>query len=373
MPNPNPWIVFAGGGTGGHLYPGIAVAESVRRLCPDAQITFFTTDKTIDRTILAPYGFEQVTQTVQPWAATPWRWPAFLKAYFASVKQAKSLFKARKPGAVLGLGGYAAAPAVIAGVKVGCYTAVFNPDALPGRANRRLIPKVNTAFTQWDQTLQKLGRPSHARVVGCPVRSEFEHISREEGCKACGLDPARNVLLITGASQGASTVNEMAIGLTDLFLAHEDWQILHITGRNDYDGVRRVYGRAKLNARVIDFTPKIAWAMAAADLVISRAGASTIAEICALGIPSILMPYPFDRQQHQKANAQIVVDAEGGFMVEDRKNAEENIRAIRPYLTDLMTSHERRRRMGRAAHTLTVGDAADAIASTLLDYAGRVE
>lgn len=371
--NSDAWFVFAGGGTGGHLYPGLAVAASLRELKPDCRVTFLSTARPIDRQIVEPYGYEIVPQPVQPWNPRPWKWPAFWKAYRASIRQAAELFAERSPSAVLSLGGYAGAPPIMAARKLRAPTAVFNPDAVPGRANRRLIGKVDTVFVQWDTTLDVLGRPGHARVSGCPVRPEFLSLSREGGCAACGVDPKRPVIAITGASQGASSINRAAMALTDFWAEMSDWQIIHLTGKADYDEVRRAYAGKLPHAKVIDFTPKIAWVLAAADLVISRAGASTLAELCALGRASVLMPYPYDRKKHQHANAQVLASTGAAVIVEDRIDPVANAKALRPALKEMMISPERRRRIAHACRALSRENAADLIANALIEMSDVME
>lgn len=333
---------------------------------PECDIAFFTTDKPIDEQILGPSEHARVPQHILPWNGRPWKWPAFFKAYRGSVKKARQLFEQRKPAAVLGLGGYASAPAMVAAKKAGVPTAVFNPDAVPGRANRRLIRRADMVFVQWDVTWERLGRSDQVRITGCPVRPEFASLSRDEGCKACGVDPSKHVLLIFGASQGATNINAAALALAELFHGMTDWQILHITGQADCAMVRKEYSTKLPTAKVFDFTPKLAWAMAAADLVICRAGASTLAELTTMGRAAVLMPYPYDRKKHQFDNARVLADAGAAVIVRDAIDPVANARALKPVLKDLMTSHERRRRIARAAKAIGRPDAADAIAEGLL-------
>jgi len=365
-----PWFVFAGGGTGGHIYPGLAIAAALHEHQPDCEATFFTTTRPIDTQLVQPAGHEVVPQPVLPWNPRPWKWPAFLKAYRQSLRLVRDRFRERKPAAVLGLGGYASAPAVMSASRMGVPSALLNPDAVPGRANTRLIRRVDLIFAQWDETLDAIRNDDRVRITGCPVRPEFLTITHDEGCKVCGLDPARHVVAITGASQGAATLNSAALSLAPFFAEEfPEWQIIHITGPGDYEAVKKEYARVLPRAKVFAFTDKMAWVMAAADLVISRAGASTLAELTVMGRPSILLPYPYDRRKHQMANAKVVSKAEGAIVIEDKIKPHVNAKALKPALRDLMTSHERRRRMGRAARVVARADAADAIAVKLVDMA----
>lgn len=369
-PQHTPWFVFAGGGTGGHLYPGIAVATALKALVPKCDISFFTTTRPIDIDIIGPTGHHVIPQPVQPFNARPWKWPGFAAAYLKSIKLCKGYFKNRAPSAVLGFGGYASVPPVVAARKFGAPTAVFNPDALPGRANKSLMRRAAAIFVQWDETRDHLGRPPQLSVTGCPVRPEFFKLTREEGCHACGLDPAKHVLLIFGASQGATSINATAIALADYLAEFTDWQIIHITGPADLDAVRKAYAGTLPHAKVMDFTPRMAWVMAAADIVLCRAGASTLAELSAAGKPSILMPYPYDRRKHQRANAQVLANSGGAVIVDDAIDAVRNAKELKPLLRDMMTSQERRRRMARAVKAICRPDAAEMIARGLIDLAG---
>jgi len=364
-----PWFVIAGGGTGGHLYPGLAVAEQVQRLQPDFEVTVFGTRRPIDRQLVESRGHMLVPQEVRPFPRRPWQWPGFLRTWMRSVKTARSIFQERVPSFVLGLGGYAAAPPIVAAARLGIPTAIFNPDAVPGRANRRLGGKVDRVFVQWDETAEHF---PHARVVqctGCPIRAAFSETSRIKGCKALKLDSDQRVLLITGASQGAHSINMAIMQLFDLWRVAADWQIVHLTGEADLEFCKQRYREAKVRARVFAYTEHIAHCMAAADLIVSRAGASTLAEITALGKPSVLIPYPYDRHQHQTANAKVLAGYRAAAHVPDARDPEENAHRLREVLRDLMKSDQRRQRMSQAAGAIGRLDAAQEIAVALFEMA----
>jgi UDP-N-acetylglucosamine--N-acetylmuramyl-(pentapeptide) pyrophosphoryl-undecaprenol N-acetylglucosamine transferase len=371
MASHKPWFVIAGGGTGGHLYPGLAVAGSIQSLQPDFEVSVFGTSRPIDRKLTEPRGYELVSQDVQAFPSRPWQWPGFLAAWFRSVKRARERFIKRPPAMVLGLGGYAAGPPVVAAAKLGIPTAIFNPDAVPGRANRRLGSRVDRIFVQWDKTADYFPKAHTVVCTGCPVRPVFATATREQGCRAIKLDPDRNTLLVTGASQGAHSINATIMELFDLWRVAEGWQIIHLTGPSDLEMCREKYKENGIDARVFAYTEHMAYCMAAADLVISRAGASTLAEITAMSLPSILMPYPFDRKRHQNANAKILVDEGAAILVEDANDPKVNASRLRDELRDLMRSDESRRRMARSAGALGRIDAAETIASQLFEMAHR--
>ncbi len=370
MTDDRPLLVIAGGGTGGHLYPGLAVTEAVRELRPEFDFVVYGTTRPIDKKLTDHRQIPLVEQSVQ---AIPRKigqvWP-FFKGWFASVKAAKQNFQHRPPAVVLGLGGYAAGPPLTAALKLKIPTAIFNPDAIPGVANRRFAGRVDRVFIQWRDTFDRFGRASHVFCTGCPVRPEFLKASREQGIRALKLDPEKKTLLVTGASQGAWSINAAVVELIDFWRELPDWQIVHLTGSADLTMCREKYKEAGLNVVTLAFTEHMPLCMAAADLVLSRAGASTLAEITATGKPSVLMPYPFDRKQHQLANAKVLADAQAAIIVEDSNNPAANAKKLRKELGDLLKSEHRRVRMSEIAAAMGRHDAAQKIAESLLELAG---
>jgi len=356
---------FAGGGTGGHLFPGLAVAEELRRLEPHASIRFLTTTRPLDRELLQHTGFEQITQPVQPFTLHPARLPAFVWSWRKSVRAARSLFQRQTPQAVLGLGGYAAGPAVVAARSLGIQTAILNPDAIPGRANRYLARRADRVILQWEQSRNRFPPGTCCETLGCPIRAAFTSADRSEGRQRFGLAPDRPVLLVTGASQGARTINRAMQRVWPRFAARfPQWQLLHLSGPLDEHETRAAYAAAKADASVLAFTHEMPLAMAAADAVVSRAGASTLAELTALGVPSVLLPYPYHRDRHQHANARVLVEAGAAMLIEDRLDPERNQGPVLEALEQLAQTPARKK-MAIAARGLARRDAAVRVARHL--------
>jgi UDP-N-acetylglucosamine--N-acetylmuramyl-(pentapeptide) pyrophosphoryl-undecaprenol N-acetylglucosamine transferase len=274
--------------------------------------------------------------------------------------------------AIVGTGGLASVPAVREGVRLGIPTALLNPDALPGRANKYLASSADVVFAQWNETVDHLPRRASVRVVGCPVRRVFNEATRAAGIERFGLRADCHTLLVTGASQGARTINEAVIANIDFLKSRGDWQILHLTGDAGYEPVRDGYRQRSVDAKVLRFTEHMAEALAAADLVISRAGASTLAEITAVGRPSILMPYPFHRDMHQLANARCLASTPGGpaaRIVNDAADLKANAPALREALEHLMGDDSGREAMSAAALRIGHGNAAATVADEVLRLA----
>ncbi len=363
-------ILLAGGGTGGHLYPGIAAAQSLRKMLPDARLIFLSTQREIDRTILEPTGFEFIAQPIVPPVRTVGGLLRFWKGWRETRDLVRNVLREHRPAAVLGLGGYAAGVGVRMAAQKKIPTAILNPDVIPGKANQYLIRHVQAICCQFESTRQYLSASQHGkfRLTGCPIREEIRTLpTRDEAAKRLGLAPLLQTLVITGASQGAQTVNEAIIAaLTGMKL--QGWQILHLSGKDHAVAVRSAYRQANIPATVIDFTPAMADVWAVADLAVSRSGASSCAELLVSGVPSILMPYPFHKDMHQRANAQVLAEAGAAVLIDDEKNAQKNAAKLRPVIEQLLYNATRRQGMSAAARSLGRADAADAVATVLTEF-----
>jgi UDP-N-acetylglucosamine--N-acetylmuramyl-(pentapeptide) pyrophosphoryl-undecaprenol N-acetylglucosamine transferase len=368
-------IFLAGGGTGGHLYPGIAVAEALRAVSNDFNPVFLCTEREIDTTILSPTGFEFIPQPIVP----PVRTVGGLLKFWTSWRATKDLVKAalrkHKPLAVLGLGGYAAGVAVRYAAHKKLPVAILNPDVVPGQANQFLLRSVRAMCCQFEETRKHVStsQQSKIKVTGCPIRNDIVNLPpRNEALSRLGLSQQVMTLVVTGASQGALTVNDAVLGsIHDLKL--QGWQILHLSGKEHAERVRAEYREAQIPASVIDFTPAMADVWAAADLTVCRSGASTCAELTACGIPSVLMPYPYHKDQQQKLNALVLVEAGAAVLLEDSKDRKTNAQRLTPILQSLLYDAPKRLAMAEAAKTLAKPQAASAVAQVITEMivAGR--
>jgi UDP-N-acetylglucosamine--N-acetylmuramyl-(pentapeptide) pyrophosphoryl-undecaprenol N-acetylglucosamine transferase len=241
---------------------------------------------------------------------------------------------------------------VVAARSLGIRTGILNPDAIPGRANRYLARRADLVALQWDTSRAQFPERTNCQTLGCPIRAGFAAADREEGLRRFGLAADRPVLLVTGASQGARTVNRVTqLVWPQFFREHPDWQLLHLSGPLDEEETRAAYAAASVPAKVLAFTHEMSLALAAADAVVSRAGASTLAELTALGLPAVLLPYPYHRDRHQHANAQVLVDAGAAMLVEDRLAPTENLPPVLAAV-ERLADPAIRRKMGQAARQL---------------------
>ncbi len=368
-------LALAGGGTGGHLFPMLSVAAEILKRRPTTRFLSFTTQRPIDeRSIHAVLPADRVRiipQPVQPWPRSIMTAIRFWTSWRSSLRNAQRILKDQRPDLVLGSGGFGCAPSVVAAARMGIPTALLNPDAKPGIANRLLSVRADVVFTQWPASEMFFPRSARVLSTGCPVRPAFAKIDRAAGIARFGLDAKKRTLLITGASQGARSINQAILASLDQLAAQPCWQFIHVTGTDDESRVCAAYVERGLPAQVLAYTEHMHEAMSVADLVVSRAGASSLAELTALGKPGILLPYPFDRHKHQYDNAAMLTDAGAAKFVEDRADAPSTAKELSRALTELMDQPDRLEPMARASAELGRQNAVEKITDYLLALADR--
>ena len=366
-------ILLAGGGTGGHLYPGLAVAEALRVSMHDATILFLCTRRDIDKVILEPTGFEFIPQPIVPPVTTVGGLLRFWKSWRETKDLVRQVLRERRPMAVLGLGGYAAGMAVKMAAGRRIPTAILNPDVIPGKANRYLMRYTRAVCCQFEQTAQHVP-PEHRhklKITGCPIRCDIVHRpDRESAIARLQLQPNLQTLVVTGASLGAQTVNEAVLSVLE-GMSLPGWQVLHLAGRDHAAKVSEGYRNLSLPARVIDFTAAMADVWAVADICVSRSGASSCAELTACGVPSVLMPYPFHKDLHQRANAEVLADAGAAVQIDDEKDRKKNAANLKPVIEKLLLDTAQRRAMAEAARKMGRPDAAQAVARVMTGLMGK--
>ncbi|MBN1436893.1 MAG: UDP-N-acetylglucosamine--N-acetylmuramyl-(pentapeptide) pyrophosphoryl-undecaprenol N-acetylglucosamine transferase [Sedimentisphaerales bacterium] len=366
-------FVFAGGGSGGHLYPGLAVAQALRQLNQNARILFLATQRDIDQQILADCGFDYLSQPVVP---IPRRVRAiydFYRRWRTSKKMCRKIIRDNPVKAVLGLGGFASGPMMQVAARAAVPVAMLNPDAVPGRANRFGQRKAQRIFLQWDDSIKYFGAAADkCLVTGCPIRADFtaaRKTSPSSHRQTLNLASDSKVLVIVGGSQGGKNLNDAVLWAltqsngTDLL---NGWQILHFTGSADYERTAQQYRVQNLSAIVQPFTNQMPAVLSVANLVIARAGASTLAELTAMAAPSILLPYPYHRDQHQLRNAQVLAQAGAAEIVADQCDAKLTGEQLVKTIETCIMGRSRLAQMAQAAVKIGKLDAAVQIAKEMI-------
>lgn len=364
---------FAGGGTGGHIYPLLAVAEQIREKRPDAEIHFFHSTRAVDQRVFEKSGFGHTPLPASGLYAHPGKLLRFILTFHQSCKIAMRVIAQRTNAVVVGAGGFVAGPVCRAGRKLGVPVALVNVDIIPGRANRLSARWADEIFVQFEESKSHFPRTRAAiHTVGCPLRGGFLHPDAEKAKRDLNLDANKHILLVTGASSGSARINEAICRLLPRLETFADrWQIVHLTGLDNYKTVLGGYGGTGIGHNVLDYYDGMADLLAAGDLVIGRSGAVSVAEYAVAGVPSICLPYPFHKDRHQYLNAGKLTEAGAAVIVDDVADPDDRVARLWRELEPLMTDEERRRRMSEACKRVAKPAAAAEIASRLLDMAGK--
>lgn len=362
--------VFAGGGTGGHLYPGLAIAERLRAMATGATVRtlFLCSDRPIDAAILRAEGAAFEPLSAKPAGLRPRAMLRFLRAWPRAVRTAERLIARERDAAggrviVAAMGGFVAAPAVKAARNLRVPIILVNLDATPGKANRLIARSADACLTAaigeapdwWTRV------PPIVRAAALPPGSP------QECRRRLGLDPERRTLVISGGSQGAGTINDAIIALLarrpDLL---QGWQVFHQCGDKGEQALKDAYAQAGVPAVVTPFHRGMGEVWGAADLAISRAGAGSVAEAWASATPTLFLPYPYHRDQHQKHNAEPLAKVGGAAILDDRIDPPTNAAALEHELNRLLRDAPALAGMRASLRSLGPADGADRVAAALL-------
>jgi len=362
-------VLIACGGTGGHLFPGIAVGEMLSARGHD--VTLLISEKKIDS--LAASGHANLRFEKMPFLAMPKPWSPkmvpFLKGLWKGYSDCRKLIQKNKISVVLGMGGFTSLAPLVAGKKEKCRTLIHESNAIPGKANKLNARFCNTVLCGLEACaphFQTKKQDKDVRVVGTPVRTGLTQPVTEDAYAFFKLQPDKKTLLIMGGSQGARGINR-AVGTALKELFAMGIQILHITGPNDYQEVRDAYAKhADMPHTVVAFCHRMELAYQIADVALARSGASTLSELAWFGTPSLLVPYPFAADDHQTRNAEIFAKAGAGkLMPESTLNAETLVDAVVSIVKDSKTAKAMKIAAKKVAVRDSVAKIADLIESDL--------
>lgn len=362
-------VIVAGGGTGGHLFPGIAVVEELRRRSPKVDVMFVGTERGIENRLLPKAGEKLSLLDVKP-----------LKGQGAvgvmrnlgrlprAMSQAVAILRAHNPQVVIGLGGYAAGPMLLAAASLRTPTALLEQNAHVGLTNRMLAPLVGRAYLTYQQTASVFSA-SRARVLGNPVRRALVEAAQIAQSDPRGVEARSRCILVLGGSQGAQALNRnVPEALASAGVAARGIAVLHQAGASAVADVQARYDALGIRASVVPFIDDMARAYASASLVIARAGATSLAEICAIGRPSILIPFPFAADDHQTRNAEALERDGAAIMVRESELTGQKLSDV---TRELLEHEDRRRTMASAARAAGRPDAAAAIVDDMLEWLGQ--
>ena len=359
---------FAGGGTGGHIYPAIAVAERVAELEPEAKIHFFVSTRDIDSQILTQTKFEYTKLPAKGFSVRPDRLIDFCSGFVKSWRIAKKEITESKDAVVIGVGGFVAAPVCLAAHRLKVPVVLLNVDIVPGRASKIIGGWADEIFVQFEETGRYFAHSGAAvQVVGCPLRSGFSNPQPDKAKRELGLDENKKILVITGASSGSENINDaVCLLLEKLDAAADDWQIVHLAGVSNYEKVGQMYADAKIGHRVLRYYDDMPNLLSAADLVVGRSGAVSVAEYAAAGAASICMPYPYHKDKHQYLNAGKLVEAGAAVIVDDLPERKETAQRLWAELEELMKDEKKREKMAENCKVVSNMEASAKIAKKLL-------
>lgn len=353
-------LVIAGGGTGGHLFPGVAIAEELRARHADAEITFVGTKRGIEARVLPELGWPLEVIEVSGLKTV-----GVIGALRGLIRLPRAMWQARKilrrlcPDVVLGVGGYASGPVVLVARLSGISTAICEQNSIPGLTNKLLGRVVRKIFLAFDNS-RRFFPKAKIEMSGNPVRRALVHQTTGE------TPPARDTLgvLVCGGSQGATAVNELASQALIALTARHRLAIVHQTGVRDLEATAKRYADAHVEASCTAFITDMASAYQRADIVIARAGATTVAELAIAGKPAVFIPYPFAANNHQELNAREMVESGAALSYRQRDLTADKLADA---LTDLLSDSAKRAAMATAMKSLAKPNAAATVVDWCLD------
>ncbi|MEU8587351.1 UDP-N-acetylglucosamine--N-acetylmuramyl-(pentapeptide) pyrophosphoryl-undecaprenol N-acetylglucosamine transferase [Streptomyces sp. NPDC048664] len=372
-------VVIGAGGTGGHIYPGLALADALRRRVPDAVISFVGTERGLETRLIPAAGYPLHTVDMIPFdrslGAKRFTLPV---ALLRSGRQCRALLGEQGAQVAVGMGGYPSAPVILGARLAGLPSIIHESNAVPGRANAfaaRLTPHVALAFEASGAGLPASSRPE---VVGMPLSGPLARLDRAarrvDARRELGIPEHTRLLLVNGGSLGAARLTEAAIGLAERLRHRDDIRLLIKTGPAALDTARarlRLTGADRI-AQAVAYLDRIDQTYAAADLVVCRAGSATVAELATIGLPAVLVPYPHAPGDHQTHNARTLTDVGAGVLLRDQDTTPLSLENV---AGSLLADPVRLRAMGEAAASAGIGahhrDAADRLALRVLRLAGR--
>jgi UDP-N-acetylglucosamine--N-acetylmuramyl-(pentapeptide) pyrophosphoryl-undecaprenol N-acetylglucosamine transferase len=367
-------VILSGGGTGGHIYPAVAIAKEIKRQYKDAEILFIGTEKGLESSIVPKEGFELFKIKVRGFERKLSLGNiTAVKESFTSVFRVSKKLKEFKPDIVIGTGGYVCGSVLLTAALMNIPTLIHEQNAFPGVTNKILARLVDIIAVNFPEAKKYFPQKGKVLVTGNPIRGDMLNISREEGLKEFGFTKELPVVFVVGGSRGAKRLNESVLLLASQAAGKKAFQMLHMTGETQYEDITRQLAARGIAPdtgylKVVPYLHNMPYALAAADIVISRCGASTLSEITALGKPSILIPYPYATDNHQEYNARALEKNGAAVIILERDLNEE---LLYNEVAAMLKAPERTEQMGKKSRELGRTDAAFVIVKAAKELIDR--
>lgn len=362
-------VIMTGGGTGGHIYPAIAIADELKKRNPEAEILFVGAERGLEKVLVPERGYDIKLITVAGInRRNPFKNVGVLGKLAKGTKQAGKIIDNFKPDFVIGTGGYASAPVVKTAQKKKIPTYIHEQNAYPGITNKMLEKHVRKVFLGFEKAAEFFKDKSKLLYAGNPVREEFINADRAAARKKFGYEEDDFVILSFGGSQGAGRINKAMLSVIKEFNGKEDVKICLATGSYYYDAIFHSLKDENIqvsdNVYISEFIHDMADRLSAADLVISRAGALTVAEVTVCGAPTIFIPSPIVSGNHQYHNAKAVAEEGGAFVIEEKDL--ENSKLI-DQIKNLMNDRETLKDVSQKSKSCSRANATEIICDTVLE------
>ncbi|MDH3269168.1 MAG: undecaprenyldiphospho-muramoylpentapeptide beta-N-acetylglucosaminyltransferase [Ignavibacteria bacterium] len=358
-------FLFAGGGTGGHLFPAVAVAEQIREMKPEADILFIGTKDRIEGRVVPKLGFKFKSIWIKGFSRKiNFENLLFPLKLFVSLIQSLAINISFKPKVAIGAGGYVAGPAIWAASVMGAKIILIEQNSYPGVTTRLLEKYASEVHLSFQESKKYLRKDKIHHITGNPVRKNLGRMERIEALGKFGLSGEKKTLLVLGGSLGAKTIND-SMSESIKILENDNIQIIWQTGKNYFEQFRRMNSS---NIKVYCFIEDMNEAYSACDLLLARAGATTIAELLNLGIPSILVPSPNVAENHQYYNAKSLSDIHAAILIEDKNLKNELVKSV----LETLNSEKRQSELRKNALSMARPNAAKVIAQNAIKFAEAV-
>lgn len=357
-------IIFAAGGTGGHIFPAIAVADEIKRMNNNAEILFVGAKGRMEENIVPKSGYNLETLSIQGFSRSisPKNIKNLYKL-FSSVKTSKRILEKFKPEVVFGTGGFVSGPVLWASSRMKIPTVIEEGNSFPGITVRILSKRADKVIINFEETKKYLKRQDNIEVMSYPVRKNLKRQSKSEALKVFGLDDNKKTLFVFGGSQGAHPINDAVLSMLP-DITEKEYQLIWQTGVRDYDNILLRCSKHN-NIKVFKFIDNMDTAYSASDLVICRSGISTVMELAYFGASAILVPYPFASENHQEKNARTLVNINAAEILLD---SELNT-SLKNKIFSLLSDGTRMQEMKKNISKIADADAAHKIAVLLEETA----